>query len=93
MENKIKTILVNEQTPVAITKIVHIIDIEIAKTRTWQTILAFFIIVFIGWYCIHGTIHHGRDSQEDLKKENAEQKIIINYLKQLNDSAVYFKSL
>lgn len=93
MENEIKTILVNEQTPVAIIKIAEMLNAEKAKTKSWKTGLALFITVFIGWYCLHVSLHHGRDLQEDLKKENAEQKIIINYLRQLNDSAVYFKGL
>lgn len=94
MENEIKKILVSEQTPMAIVKINEIINQEKAKTRTWQMALVLFIIVFVGWYCLHVSINHNIPS-EKINKDSIiyYQKTVIGIQKQALDSAIYIKHL
>ncbi len=96
MENEIRKILVADQTPVVITKIVEIINSEKAKTKTWQTVLAFFIVVFIGFYCIHIQVNHGNNKQESCAEKDSVIKykdVVIGVQKQYLDSAIFLKDI
>lgn len=96
MENEIRKILVADQTPVAITKIMHIINTEKAKIKTWQTILVFFIVVFIGWYCIHVQLNHNAVKPSSCTEKDSiinYQQTVIGIQGQVLKSAVYFKDI
>jgi len=95
MENEIKKILVADQTPVALTKIVQIINTEKTKVKSWQTALAFFIIVFIGWFCIHMQIQHKKELVVTSNKDSiiSYQATVIGIQAQCLDSAIFLNDI
>lgn len=94
MREKIDKILLESFDPSG--EIVKIIDSKDDEIKRWKILLAFFIVVFIGWYCIHVAVNHGSVKQKSCAEKDttiAQQKVVINYITQLNKNAVYFKDI
>ena len=96
MKRKLATILVSNSTPEAINEIIKIIDSQKAKTRMAYGMLMFFIIVFIGWFCIHKSFEcaylkpkHGAEKDSIIQYKD----VVIGIQDSVLRGAVYFKDI
>lgn len=94
MKQQVEKILLESADPVS--EIVKIIESKESEIKKWKTILVFFIIVFVGWYCIHVSVNHGQYKQNCCAKKDttiAELRVVVGLQKTGLDSAVYIKDI